>query len=276
MKNSANWAHSILYCRNIDVQNVEVRAGHDGVHFTCSDNINVSNCRFYTGDDCVSGFDNVNMMVTDCECNTACSAFRLGGTNVFIARCHIWGPAKYTHRFGLSNEEKYSGTTNDNGNKRYNTLSVFTYAAVFSFNIRYQPGDIVMTDCTVEHCDKLLHYNFSGNEIWQANRPLANIRIDNVKALGLVKPSIIYGDKKIKLNAEIENCELSYANECDSFVYASNFKKLSLKNTKINGKCTEAVIKVWGEEGEIDDSGLITEADNLTEAAIDEFTCRPI
>lgn len=275
--NSANWAHSILYCKNIDVKNVEVRAGHDGVHFTCCDNINVTNCRFYTGDDCVAGFDNVNMRVTGCECNTACSAFRLGGTNMFITKCHIWGPAKYTFRGALSDEEKRSGITNTNSrSKRYNMLSVFTYTASFAFDIRYQPGNIVMTDCTIEHCDKLLHYNFSGNEIWQRHRPLANIKINNIKASGLEMPSVIYGDEDIRVNAEIENCELSYENECDSFVYAANFKEISLKNTKINGKCTDAVIKVWGEDGKIDDKGLKTDANCLEIKATNQFSCRPI
>ena len=129
----------------------------------------------------------MNMTVTGCECNTACSAFRLGGTNVFITKCHICGPAKYTFRGALSDEEKRSGITNSsNIGKRYNMLSVFTYTASFAFDIRYQPGNIVMTDCSVENCDKLLHYNFSGNEIWQRHRPLANIQIKNIKASGLV------------------------------------------------------------------------------------------
>lgn len=277
VKNSANWAHSIYYCKNIAVSDVEVHAGHDGAHFRGCDNVTVSNCRFYSGDDCVAGFDNVNMAVTGCECNTACSAFRLGGTNVYITNCHIWGPAKYTFRGTLSDEEKRSGVTNPNSNgKRYNMLSVFTYIASFELDIRYQPGNIVMSDCTVENCGKLLHYNYSGNEIWQNNRPLANIRIENVKASGLAMPSVIYGDDNIKVSAEIENCELSYENECDSFVYAANFKEISLKNTNINGKCTDAVIKVWGEDGKIDAKGLKTDANCLEIKATDGFSCRPI
>lgn len=275
--NSANWAHSILYCKNIDVRDVEVCAGHDGFHVTCCDNINVMNCRFYTGDDCIAGFDNVNMVITGCECNTACSAFRLGGTNVFITKCKIWGPAKYTFRGMLSDEEKRSGVINSNNdNKRYNMLSVFTYFASFAFDIRCQPGNIVMTDCIVEHCDKLLHYNFSGNEIWQGHRPLANIQIKSVKASGIAMSSIIYGDENIKVSAEIENCELSYVNECDSFIYAANFKEISLKNTKINGKCTDSIIKVWGEPGKIDNSGLRADMDCLMMRAANEFVCRPI
>lgn len=275
--NSANWAHSMLYCHNIDVQNVEVRAGHDGVHFTNCKNINVENCRFYTGDDCVAGFNNMNMTVINCECNTACSAFRLGGTNVLITKCKIWGPAKYTFRGALSEEEKRSGITNQNSSgKRYNMLSVFTYYASFEADILYQPGNVIMTDCTVENCDKLLHYNYSGNETWQRNRPLANIQIKNTTASWLSMPSIIYGDENIKVNAEIENCVLSYANECDSFIYAANFKEISLKNTKISGKCTDAVIKIWGEEGRIDCAHLKTDAQIFTIKATSEFKCNMI
>ena len=80
----------------------------------------------------------------------------------------------------------------------------------------------------------------------------------------------------IMVNAEIENCKLSYANEYDSYIYAANFKEISLKNTEINGKSADAVIKVWGEVGEINDSGLKTDVNCLAEKAADEFTCRPI
>lgn len=89
-------------------------------------------------------------------------------------------------------------------------------------------------------------------------------------------PILIYGDEDIKVSAEIENCELSYENECDSFVYAANFKEISLKNTIINGICTDSVIKVWGEDGRVDGSGLKTDANCLEIKATDEFLCHPI
>ena len=89
-------------------------------------------------------------------------------------------------------------------------------------------------------------------------------------------PSIIYGDDDIKVSAEIENCELSYANECDSFIYAANFEKISFKDTDFNGKCTDSVVKVWGEEGRINDSGLKTNASSLVAKATGVFTCSPI
>ena len=106
VQNSSNWAHSLFYCENILAQTVTVLAGHDGIHLTVCKNIDIINSRFYTGDDCISGFANVNVTVRECELNSACSALRFGGTNVLVENCHMYGPCRYLFRGKLTKEEK--------------------------------------------------------------------------------------------------------------------------------------------------------------------------
>lgn len=135
VKDSANWAHALFYCKNITADHVTALAGHDGIHMTACENIEISNCEFYTGDDCVAGFGNVNVIVNTCELNSACSAMRFGGTNVLVENCHIYGPCKYLFRGSLSEEEKRNGIKPKTEGHRNNMLSVFTYYADFSIPI---------------------------------------------------------------------------------------------------------------------------------------------
>lgn len=276
IENSSNWAHSLFWCQNVDMDNVTVIAGHDGIHMTGCKNITIDNSRFYTGDDCVAGFANLNLTVENCELNSACSAMRLGGTNVFVHGCHIYGPAKYTCRGDLTKEEQIKGVRLSDRKIRNNMLSVFTYYSDYSVDIKYQPGNVTISDCNIECADKLLHYNFSGNEMWQCNRPLTNIRIEKVIAKNLKMPAVIYGDDNVRINAAVENCELTYNQPCDSFIYAANFEYLSLKNTKIIGECTDSVIKVWGKQGEINDIGVEKSNNMLVISAKEDFECSPI
>ena len=87
IKDTGNWAHCGYFCQNLTFSGITVLAGHDGVHTGGCDNVLVENCKMYTGDDCVAGFDICGLTVRNCLLNTACSAFRLGGTNVLIEDC---------------------------------------------------------------------------------------------------------------------------------------------------------------------------------------------
>ena len=55
--------HAIHNSRDISISEVSVLGGHDGFDVRTCDDISIENCRFITGDDCIAGFDNIN--VTD-------------------------------------------------------------------------------------------------------------------------------------------------------------------------------------------------------------------
>lgn len=278
--NSANWAHAIFFSRDISAENVTVVAGHDGIHLSSCDNISIRRCRFYTGDDCVAGFDDNNVVVQACELNTACSGMRFGGHGVRVENCRFFGPAKYLFRGSLSPEEKRTGVAvKGSQSHRYNMLSAFTYYSDFSLNVREQPGDIVIRNCTIENTDRLLHYNFSGNETWQKNRPLRDIRFENVVASGVSMPLDVYGDTNTPVIVEMRNVDFTFRKGFDavSFIHACNYERITLEGVTVKGAGAAPLIKTWS-RGAIELKGVecdVPESRRVVPAA-EPFFSRPI
>ncbi len=274
VKDSANWAHAIFSSKNIIMENVVCEAGHDGIHITTCDDVNIVDCEFYTGDDCVAGIDNINIKVSNCIMNSACSAMRFGGTHVLVENCKMYGPCKNLFRGSLSLEEKKSGAVAEKKpGHRYNMLSSFTYYADFSRNIREQPGDIIIRNCEIENADRLLHYNFSGNEPWQKGRPLESITFENVKASGIRMQLNAYGGEDAPFSLTFKNCDISFAEDIGeiSFMHVCNHKKIVLENLKIKGIKTAPFIKKWSDAGEIFISDVSTEGNTEIEEATEPF-----
>lgn len=279
VKDSANWAHALFYCKNIVIEQVMVLAGHDGIHMTACENIKISNSKFYTGDDCVAGFGNVNVIVNTCELNSACSAMRFGGTNVLVENCHIYGPCKYLFRGSLSEEEKRNGIKPQTEGHRKNMLSVFTYYADFSIPIEHQPGNIIIRNCKVDYADRFLHYNYSGNEMWQQNRPLQSIYFEDIDATNISMPLTAYGDVKVPVTLKISDSTISFREgyEKIDFMYVCNYDLIELKNVKLPNYQGKALLKKWS-EGKIFLSGLETQLseDKWAVKAEERFYVQPI
>ncbi len=237
VKNSANWAHNLLFCENIAAKNLTVEAGHDGFDAAVCKNISITDCEFYTGDDCIAGFGNTNVFVDNCLLNCACSAFRFGGTNVLIKNCKAYAPGKYAFRGALSKEEKANGTMATGDRARNNMLSFFTYYADYSVPIPEEPGNIIIQDCRIIGADRFLHYNFSGSEVWQRYRPLRDITFKNVQAEGIAMPMTVYGTQTNPVSLTMENISVKMRQDasCAELIRACNYKKIQLENMKIDG-----------------------------------------
>lgn len=277
VKNSANWAHSLFDCENIFAEGITVTAGHDGIHMTSCENIKIRNCEFYTGDDCIAGIDNQNVRVENCIMNTACSAFRFGGTDVFITDCEIFGPARYLFRGSLSDKEKREGSS-PQGNHRYNMLGAFTYYADFSRKIEKQPGNIIMQNCVIKNADRLIHYNFSGNEPWQKNKPLNDITLKRISAEGVKNPITLYGSEECPVTVEISDSEISFENPIGAFMNVCHHKEILLKNVCVFNIKEEPLIKKWSDEGKIIYDNFTCDAGNLKleDMALEVFSCTSI
>lgn len=249
VQNSANWAHNIHGCKNILFDKVTVLAGHDGAHFSSCTNIEAKNCEFYTGDDCFAGFANVNVHLLDSILNSSCSAMRFGGSNVLVERCHIYGPGKYYFRGTLTDEEKRNSAPVSMSVKRNNMLSAFTYYADYSLEIPVKPGNIVITDCKIEMADRFLHYNYSGNELWQKGSPLNNIEFTDIEAKDVSMPLTAYGSADKKIDLKLENVKLSMrkGSEKISLIHICNFNNLVLKNVCVDNFEGDCLVKKWSE-----------------------------
>ena len=158
-------------------------------------------------------------------------------------------------------------------------LSVFTYYGDYSVGIPNRPGNIVISDCTVDGADKLLHYNYSGNEMWQLNRPLSNISFENITATNLLMPSILYGDKDEKVTLNMKNCNISMKNDIDNaqLIQAANFDTITLDNVVIKNYEAEMLIKTWT-DGNVKVKGLKCDKKpkSITKQADSMFDCKPI
>ena len=234
LRHTGNWATRFAHCADLMFADLSIRGGHDGVHVRGCDQVKILRCDIRCGDDAVAGFDNKDVTVEDCSLNTACSAFRFGGTHVRVRRCRIWGPAEWPFRCGLTVEEKRAGVSSQ-GRGRPNMLSFWTYFADFSQPIRNPPGDIVISDCTVENADRFLHYNFSGNETWQKGSPLGDIRFERVRASGIGMSLCAYASEKRPLALELKDCEIAFAKPQSEFVRAAFVDRVRLEGVVVRG-----------------------------------------
>jgi len=280
IQNTGNWAHNLLFCDNITVNGITVLAGHDGFDASVCNNLTITNSEFYTGDDCIAGFGNVNTYIKDCVLNSSCSAMRFGGSNVLVEKCHIYGPGKYCFRGSLSDEDKRMSAPSVSEGNRTNMLSAFTYYADYSLPINVSPGNIVITDCKIDMANRFLHYNYSGNETWQKNRPLESICFKNIKATDICMPLTAYGDKDVPVTVELENVDISIQKgfETIDFMHAANYKKIAFDNVKLSNFKGKSLIKSWTESGKIEINKLDCDIDenNYLTLADEEFVCQTI
>jgi len=249
IQHTGNWAHYMTYCENITVNGITVKGGHDGIHMNCSKNICISDSSLFTGDDSIAGFGNLNVCVKGCELNSACSAFRFGATNALITCCRMYAPAKYGFRGSMTKEEKAASAPSPTSGIRNNMLAAYTYYSDFKFEVERQPGNIVIENCEIEMADRFLHFNFSGNELWQANRPLENITFRNIKAKDISMPLTAYGAADVPFTLRIENAEIGIREgaELTALIHAANCKEIELKNVKLDGFNGDTLVRAWAE-----------------------------
>lgn len=275
VQNSANWAHALFDCRNLRAENITVRAGHDGIHLTSCDNVIIQNCDFRTGDDCVAGIDNRNVEVSGCRLNTACSGMRFGGTNVTVSDCVFYGPASYRFRGSLSAEEKKNSAPS--GESGGGMLSAFTYYADFSRPIRETPGNILICNCEFRNTDRFLHYNFSGNEPWQRNKPLDSVVFRNIRAEGIRLPLTFWGAAEQKGNLTLQNIRVSFAKGADcALLYLGNYGTVLLEHLTAEHLGGTCLIRKWTDDGvvRIRDCNCIGFDGVMEESATEPFVCR--
>ena len=273
IKNTGNWAHIGYKSQNIEYKNLEVLGGHDGIHNSSCDTFTIEDCGFYTGDDCIAGFDNFNVKVTNCVINSACSGLRFGGTDVLIEKCRFFGPAKYFFRGSLSLEDKRDGNPAPKTG-RTNMLALFTYYCDFTLDVRRMPGNIVIRDCTVENCDRFLHFDFTGTHTWQKNKPLTSVSFENIEAKGISMPFNAYGDPENPLTLTLKNCGIAFSTETDCAIRGGNFALVDVKDSvfeNING----ALIKCFGEAGEIRTEQILG-VDRIVDVADEPFYSKSI
>ncbi len=234
IRNTGNWAHNIRNCVDARFEDLEILGGHDGIHMQSSDSILIADCTMKTGDDCVAGFDLRDVVVARCSLNTACSAFRWGGTRLLAEDCYCYGPGEYIFRGSLTKQEKAEGASSG-AKERRNMLGLFTYYADKTSGIREIPGNIVFRNIECKDVDRVIHYNFSGNEVWQLGGPLSSATFENVTVTGAKLPLCVYGDPARLLNLVFKNCRISFAEPVPELMRGAYVKKITVDGFSVEG-----------------------------------------
>lgn len=104
---AANYAIFFEASDEVEVRNVKIVGGWDGVHFRGAPdhwchNVRIINCQFYTGDDSIAGRYWDNAVISGCLLNSSCNGIRLIGpaTHLLINDCLFYGPGQRPHRTG--------------------------------------------------------------------------------------------------------------------------------------------------------------------------------
>jgi hypothetical protein len=105
IKDAGNYALLMEFTSGVRVRGIKVTGGYDGVHMRgwqgrpCRD-VRISDCEFYTGDDCVAGWYWDDVRVERCTLNSSCNGVRLFGParHVVVSDCRFFGPGKYPWR----------------------------------------------------------------------------------------------------------------------------------------------------------------------------------
>lgn len=194
-KRSANWSHQVDSCTNVLFEGVTVLGGHDGFNIHHCTNVEIARCMLKCGDDCIAGFDARNVLVDSCYFNTACNAFRLGATNLFVTYCRIKGPGEYPHIL--------EGT--------YHMHAAIKYYAVKGDTIREDACNWCFADCRFENPGRLINYDYGSAKGYQTERPLVDLHLVRCTAEGISQSSFFKGRVDVPGTLELEDCQLQYA-----------------------------------------------------------------
>lgn len=254
VRDSGNWAHAIQNSRNITVRGVTVLGGHDGFDVRTCDDVLVENCRFTTGDDCIAGFDNINVTVRGCYFESSCSMLRFGGTNVLIENCTGAAPSTYGFRGHLSDEEKRARSAT-NEKCRHACLGVFLYYCDNRADVRRTPGNILIRNCSFKNPDAILTVPFGHK--WCCNRSLDNITFENCTFDGIRHPMRLSCPDEEPLKLSMKDCTVTVRDGYQNinFIEGKNVSRVYLEGVALHGLYSrdivcepqaEVIVK-WGE-----------------------------
>ncbi len=174
-----NWGVAAWHCTDLSFERFTVLGGFDGIDLGDCARARIADSVFETGDDCLAGAGNRDVLIEDCLFNSSCNPIRFSALRLTVRRCRFEGPGRYEHRF--------SGG-------RTNTLAALVH---FSPNDRAYRGpaphsdDWLIEDCTISGIDCL--YEYDGGHFWQDGRTAGRTVFRRVEARGLIQPVVVYG-----------------------------------------------------------------------------------
>ncbi|MBR5869070.1 MAG: hypothetical protein IKZ21_06450 [Clostridia bacterium] len=196
---SGNFHHEADNCDQVRIEGVISRGGCDGFHIHGSRHVTIVNCDLQTGDDCVAGVNVWDLLVKNCRLNTSCSPFRIGGVDIRVEDCEIYGPGVYPWRKSVVlGKNKY--LPREAG--RHNTVNLIEFFASTVYPVPV-PCHIRMHNCVIEGIDRLLFYRH-GTYI-QTGQNLTRWDLDNVVIRNIKNPSVTIADPEEPFYIHLHN-----------------------------------------------------------------------
>ena len=197
---TGNFMHQLDNCRNIFMQDVTCLAGHDGIHLHACERTRIERCVFHTGDDCIAGINVRNLTVRNCELNTACHLFRIGGTDITVEDCRMFGPGIFPHRLTVVRGRE-DVLPDEAG--RHNTLAVMCYFASETHPSPVPARRILFRNCRIENVDCFLKYEYRHS--LQTGTALVGLSLRDVTITGLLASSHIRAKEDEPLTVELDH-----------------------------------------------------------------------
>lgn len=211
IRDSGDYAFRLLNCQDVTADGVSVFGGHDGVHFDLCSHVRICNADLHTGDDAVAGSGCTDVIISNCVLNSACSPFRLGGRDVLVTDCKVFGPADWPHRWTLSRAEKLQGAAATVGHGR-RTVGCFYQAYTGDKAHRgFCPSNIIVRNTVVKDVERFM-LSVSGlpGALWQDGRGISDIVFENVTATGLGLPAVVVAKTDEPLTITLKNCSFGF------------------------------------------------------------------
>lgn len=205
IERTGNFMHQLDACSHVRMENVTCVAGHDGIHLHCCTDTRIDGCVFHTGDDCIAGINIRDLTVSECELNTSCDVFRIGGIGILVQNCRIWGPGIYPHRMTVV---KGKNDVLPDSEGRHNLICLMVYFSSETYPVP-SAHDIVFRNCTVENAGTFLLYDY-GSHTLQTGTPLTGIGLENVTFTGLESPSWVHTKEGVPLVIGLKNVKTSF------------------------------------------------------------------
>ena len=225
IQRNGNFMHQLDNCRDILMENVTCLAGHDGIHLHHCTHTLIQSCRFITGDDCVAGINIKDLTVRNCEINTSCQAFRIGGHDILVEDCHIWGPGYYPHRKTVVQGR---GVELPRTEGRHNIHALVYHFASTNFPSEIPYGNYVFRNCLVETVDRLMLYTADGGPL-ESGAYLSDMTFENVTFKGMLWPAQCVPGEKVPLTVTLKNCSVDFreeTRECGYGLFAEGTENL--------------------------------------------------
>lgn len=227
IRRAGNYALMCFDSRKMDVINVKVRGGHDGLHTQRCEQVRVHDCDFRTGDDCFAGCDNLNFDIRNCQVNSSCNGFRLGCEKLVVRDCHLWGPGEYEH--------KISGRTN--------MLGAFVHFAPRDRHPQRASDDWLIENVTIDRAQALYLYDFERGG-WMQGQPARWLHFKNIRATNLTRTTRVLGDTDRQFRLTLENVSLALheAHHDQPVLDINQFDSLTLREVRLANSGAQAVL----------------------------------